>query len=157
MNKFLFTFFLTGIVILFISSCDKNKVFDNYKSIPISGWEKDSPVIFNFHIANTNQQYNLYLNVRNKTSYNYRNLWLFIEITEPDGTMKKDTFEITIATSTGEWLGKGFGELKILESIFHRDVTFSKTGVYTIKIQHGMRENNLKGINDIGFMVEKTK
>ena len=156
MKSFLFTF-LTGIVILFLSSCDKNKIFDNYKSIPISGWEKDSLVTFNFNIESTNQKHNLYLNIRNKTSYNYRNLWLFIDIIEPDGAAKKDTVEINIASPTGEWLGDGFGELKTRVSIFRRNATFSKTGVHTIKIQQGMRENNLKGISDIGFMIEKTE
>ena len=150
-----FTFFLTGIVILFLSSCDKNKVFDNYKSIPVGGWEKDSPVTFNFDITSTGQKYNLYLNIRNKTSYNYSNLWLLIEITEPDGAIKKDTVEIIIATPAGKWLGEGFGEFKTRISMFQRDVTFNKTGIHTIKIQQGMRENNLKGISDVGFMVEK--
>jgi len=155
MKRLLFSFFLTGIVILFISSCDNNKVFYDYKSIPMSGWEKDSAVTFSFDITSTVQRYNLYLNVRNRTSYNYRNLWLFVETIEPNGASKKDTVEITIASLSGEWTGKGFGEFKTLESIFRRDVTFGTTGIYTINIQHGMRENNLKGISDIGFMLEK--
>lgn len=157
MKRLLLTFFFTGTVILFLSSCDKNKVFENYKSIPVSGWEKDSPAIFDFNITNTSWQYNLYLNVRNKTSYSYSNLWLFVEITEPDGVVKKDTVEITIADHAGKWLGEGFGELKTRTSMFRRDVTFSQTGVYTIKIQQGMSESNLKGISDVGFMIEKTE
>lgn len=157
MKRLLLTFFLTGVVISFLSSCNNNSVFDNYKSISVSGWEKNSPVIFNFNIVNAGQQYDLYLNVRNKTSYKYSNLWLFIEITEPDGGIfKKDTVEISIAAPNGEWLGEGFGELRTRVSMFGRDVTFSQTGVHTIKIQQVMRENNLKGISDIGFMVEKT-
>ncbi|MDR2910359.1 MAG: gliding motility lipoprotein GldH [Bacteroidales bacterium] len=157
MNRLLLPFFLTGIVMLLISSCDKNKVVDNYKAIPIRGWERDSLVNFDFNVINTNRKYNLYLNVRNKTSYNYSNLWLFVDITEPGGNLKKDTVEITLAEPDGKWLGKGFDGLKTHVNIFKSSFTFDKPGVYNVKIQQSMRENNLKGINDIGFRVETTE
>jgi gliding motility-associated lipoprotein GldH len=157
MKRLFFQFFLVGSLLILISACDKNRVFDDYKSIPENGWEKDSLVSFDFNIARATQKHNLYLNVRNKTSYNYSNLWLFVEITDPDGTVKKDTIEITLAEPTGKWLGEGFGGLKTRVTIFRRDVTFNKTGIYNIKIQQGMRENNLRGISDIGFRVEKTE
>ena len=155
MKRLLFSLFLTGIAALFLTSCYNNRVFDNYKSIPTSGWKKDSSVIFSFDIASTSQQYNLYLNVRYRTGYKYSNLWLIVEITAPDGTTKEDIVEITLADSTGKWLGEGFGGLKTIVNIFHRGDTFDKTGVYTVKIQQSMSEDNLKDINDIGFMVEK--
>jgi gliding motility-associated lipoprotein GldH len=157
MKRLFIQFFLAGSLLIMISACDKNRVFDDYKSIPENGWEKDSLVSFDFNIARATQKHNLYLNVRNKTSYNYSNLWLFVEITDPDGTVKKDTIEITLAEPTGKWLGEGFGGLKTRVTIFRRDVTFNKTGIYNIKIQQGMRENNLRGISDIGFRVEKTE
>jgi gliding motility-associated lipoprotein GldH len=157
MNRLLLPFFLTGIVMLFVSSCDNNKVLDNYKAIPTSGWERDSLVNFDIDITNTVQKYNLYLNVRNKPSYNYSNLWLFVDIKEPDGAVSKDTVEIILAEPDGKWLGEGFNGLKTHVNIFKSYFTFDKTGVYSIKIQQGMRENNLKGINDIGFRVEKTE
>lgn len=159
MNRFLLPFVLTVIVILFVSSCDENRVFDDYKSIPMSGWEKDSLVNFSFNIANTRQEYNLYLNVRNKTSFNYSNLWLFVEITDPGSAVtEKDTVEIILAREpSGKWLGEGFGGLKTRVSTFRSYFTFDKMGDYNVTIRQGMRENNLKGISDIGFRVEKTE
>lgn len=157
MNRPLLPFFLTGMVMLLIASCDENRVLDDYKAIPPSGWERDSLVDFNVDITNTSHKYNLYLNVRNKTSYSYSNLWLFVEIIEPDSTIKKDTTEIILADPDGKWLGEGFDGLKTHVKPFKSYFTFDQAGVYNIKIQQGMRENNLKGINDIGFRIEKTE
>ena len=157
MKRFLFSLCFAGIAALFLTSCNDNRVFDSYKSIPASGWKKDSPVVFSFDIASTSQQHNLYLNVRYRIAYKYSNLWLFVEITAPDGTVKDDIIEITLADATGKWLGEGFGGLKTMVNIFRKGETFDKTGVYTVKIQQSMSEDNLKGINDIGFMVEKAE
>ena len=157
MKKLVLTLFFTSIVALFLTSCHDNRVFDNYKAIPASGWEKNSPVVFSFDITSTSQQHNLYLNVRYRIEYKYSNLWLFVEITAPDGTVKDDIVEITLADTTGKWLGEGFGGLKTMVNTFRKGETFNRIGVYTVKIQQSMSEDNLKGINDIGFMIEKAE
>lgn len=147
------------IVLIFIGtgfiSCDKTLVYEKYKTIPEAGWHKDSLVVFNIPIEDTLQNHNLLINIRNETTYNYSNLWLFIEIEQPDGKMLKDTFEIALADPSGKWFGKGTTGLKTRETIFRRNVTLPASGEYTVKIQHGMRQEMLKGIHDVGFRIEK--
>jgi gliding motility-associated lipoprotein GldH len=99
----------------------------------------------------------LLINIRNETSYRYSNLWLFVEIVQPDGEMLKETFEIALADASGEWLGSGIGGLKTRQAIFRRNVRLPVSGEYTVKIQHGMRQDVLKGIHDVGFRIEKVK
>ncbi|MFW5755257.1 MAG: gliding motility lipoprotein GldH [Tangfeifania sp.] len=137
------------------TSCDQTVTFDKYKAIPETGWHKDSLVVFNIPVEDTLRNHNLLINIRNETSYNYSNIWLFVEIQQPDGEMLKDTFEIALADPSGEWLGKGIGELKTREAIFRRNVRLPVPGEYTVKIQHGMRHDVLKGIHDVGFRIEK--
>jgi len=137
------------------TSCDKTVVFDKYKAIPKTGWHKDSIVVFNIPVEDTLQSYNLLINIRNKTSYNFSNLWLFIEILQPDGEMLTDTFEIALADPSGKWLGDGIGGLKTRKAVFRRNVTLPVSGEYTVKLLHGMREDVLKGIHDVGFRIEK--
>lgn len=155
MKKIKLNFFLFGLFLVIFSACDKNKVFEDYKSIPGAVWSQDSLVKFTVPIADTTNYHNLYLNVRNKVSYSYSNLWLFIEIVDPSGEAAKDTFEVTLAEPSGKWLGDGFGGLKSLQRVYRRNVYFPVSGDYKINIQQGMREENLEGINDIGFRVEK--
>ena len=138
-----------------LAGCDAGRVYDQYKEIPDAAWHKDSLVVFNVPIDDTLQNHNLLIQLRNATSYNFSNLWLFIEITQPDGEILKDTFEVVLADLSGRWLGQGYGGLKTLQAIYRRDVYFPKSGEFTIAIQHGMRQEVLKGIHDVGFRVEK--
>lgn len=150
-----FQLIFIGILFVILASCDKSRVFEDYKPIPKSGWNKDSLVVFTIPVTDTLQNHNLYLDVRNDISYSYSNLWLFIEIDEPGGKAMKDTFEISLADPSGKWLGEGRGGKKIRQVIYRRDVYFPVSGTYYIKLQQGMRETNLEGISDVGIRVER--
>lgn len=134
--------------------CDSTRVFDQYREIPDSTWHKDSIVIFQIPVYDTLQSHNLLIQIRNETSYRFSNLWLFIEITQPDGQTFRDTFEVVLAETSGRWLGEGYGGLKTRQAMYRRNVTFPHSGKITVAIQHGMREENLEGIHDVGFRVE---
>jgi gliding motility-associated lipoprotein GldH len=149
---------LLAVLMLLVSfsACDKTRVYDRYKQIPDSIWHKDSIFIFEVPVDDTLQNHNLLIQIRNETSYRFSNLWFFIEITQPDGETIKDTFEVLLAEPSGQWLGKGFGGLKTSQVIYRRNVYFPVRGTYSVALQHGMREEELEGIHDVGFRVEKT-
>jgi len=155
MYKFLIRFFVFVIAAAVGISCDQTQVFGKYNAIPDAQWHKDSLVVFTVPVTDTLQNHNLRVNVRNETTYNYSNLWLFVEIIQPDGETMKDTFQMVLAEPSGKWLGDGIGKLKTRQAIFRRNVYFPVSGEYTVKIQHGMREETLRGIHDVGFSVEK--
>lgn len=157
MKKIVLLFFVLIFTGTGFISCDKSIVFEKYEAIHDEGWHKDSVVVFNIPVEDTIQNLNLLINIRNETSYNYSNLWLFIEILQPDGKMLSDTFEIVLAEPSGEWLGEGIGGLKTREAIFRRNVRLPFSGEYKVKLQHGMRQDVLKGIHDVGFRIEKVK
>lgn len=146
-----------AIAILIGTGCDSKRIFENYHQIDETGWHKDSLVVFHFAISNTLQNHNLYVNVRNSLDYKYQNLWLFINIEQPGGTVATDTFEMLLANPAGEWLGEGFGGLKEIQKKYRSNVFFPVTGEYTISLQQGMRNELLGGIHDVGFRVEKTE
>lgn len=150
--------FLFLMAVLFvISACGQPGLFDQYKAIPAKGWHKDSLLVFDVPVADTLQKHNLYIGIRNDISYKYSNLWLFIEIIQPDNTSYTDTFEIILADPAGKWLGKGFGGMKTYEMIYKRNVFFPVSGTYHINIRHGMRSNLLHGITDLGLRVDNQK
>ncbi len=150
--------YLIALMILMagVVACDSGRVFDEYKEIPGSTWHKDSVVVFEVPVEDTLQDHNLLIQVRNETSYRFSNLWLFIEITQPDGQTAKDTFEVVLADPSGQWLGDGYGGLKTRQVMYRRDVYFPVSGEFKVTIRHGMREETLEGIHDVGFRVEKT-
>ena len=155
MNKISFQLLFVVFVLTIFSACDKNLIFEKYQPISESGWHKDSPAMFTIPITDTLQNHNLYINVRNDIEYNFSNLWLFIEINQPGKTGITDTLEILLATPAGKWLGDGFGGIKTRQVKYKGGVYFPVSGNYKINIQHGMRDELLEGITDIGFRVEK--
>jgi gliding motility-associated lipoprotein GldH len=158
MKKFGFQFLVGCVLLITMLSCNKNGMFNEYKTIPQAVWNRDSLVVFQITVTDTVQRHNLFLNVRNDIDYKYSNLWLFVEIIQPgDTTAVIDTFEFTLADQTGKWLGHGFGGVKTNEMLFKRNVYFPLAGNYELQIQHGMRGKLLEGITDIGFRLEKQK
>jgi gliding motility-associated lipoprotein GldH len=155
MKKLFLQLTIFGIILAGFTSCDSGRVFDKYHEISDSEWHKDSLVVFKIPVNDTLNTHNLLLQIRNETNYKYSNLWLFVEIEQPGGEVLRDTFEIVVAHPSGRWLGKGFGGLKTLQTVYRRDVFFPVSGEYTISLQHGMREEVLTGIHDVGIRIEK--
>jgi gliding motility-associated lipoprotein GldH len=155
MRGFIFQFGILLFAVSIFFSCDNSRVYDEYKQVARSQWHKDSLFVFEISVNDTLLHYDLYVNVRNEVNYPYSNLWLFIEILQPDGVAVKDTFEISLADPSGKWRGKGLSGIRSLRTVYRRNVFFPSTGNYFIKIRHGMRPEILKGIHDIGVRIEK--
>lgn len=142
-------------------SCDSKRVYDEYKSV--NQWNKDSIIAFNIGELDSLKAYNLFINVRNNSDYKYSNLHLITEIQFPKGKVISDTLEYEMALPNGEWLGTGFGDVKESKLWYKEGVKFTEPGEYQVNIRQAMRKNgnvsgieNLEGITDVGFRIEKT-
>ena len=149
------------LMLLLISSCDRDRVYDQYESL--QGWHKDS--IVNFKLANIDSVgvYDLFINIRNNSEYQYSNLFLITEIKFPQGKVISDTLEYEMTKPNGEWLGTGFGDVKESKLWYKENVKFEEPGIYEVSIQQAMRKNGevdgiqeLQGITDVGFRIENS-
>jgi len=139
----------------FISACNPDLVYQDSKTIPEEGWHYQEKISFSVEIEDTTSLHNLYLDVRNTTNYEYRNLFLFLDIEFPGNRVLRDTIECILAERSGEWTGKGFGRIKSNRFLFRTDVWFPRMGTYTFTFEQGMREEVLHGIKDIGIHIER--
>ncbi len=153
-------FLITSLVFV---SCDTNRIFDTYVSVP-DKWHKDSVISFEVTPPDSTNAYNLFVNLRNTNAYKYNNLFLIVEMEFPHGKTIKDTLEYKMADPTGKLLGTGLTGIKENKLWYKEQVVFKEQGNYTVNIQHAMRENGkvngvveLEGITDIGFRIEKPK
>ncbi len=145
-------------------SCDSNRIYDEYKSIP-DQWHKDSVISFKVTPPDTINNYNLFVNLRNTSNYKYSNLYLVVELNYPNGKTLKDTLEYRMSAPDGTFLGTGFTDLKenkLWYKGYDQPFVFNESGDYQIKVQHAMRKNgevngvlNLEGITDVGFRIER--
>jgi len=153
MKRFLI---LLPVILLFVFwSCKSDKLYEDYKAIGSSGWDKDSVASFSFNVDKTYLNYNITVNVRNRGDYSNSNLWLFVDILAPDYTCIHDTVEYELARPDGRWIGKGTSGIYTNQFPFRENVFFPIPGKYTIAIRQAMRTNPLTGISDIGIAVKR--
>jgi gliding motility-associated lipoprotein GldH len=154
-SSFLFIL-IAGLLI----SCDKNRVFDEYKSVG-SAWNKKTEVRFDLPKLDTLKKYNLYVNLRANDDYKFNNLFLIVSLEQPNGLTKVDTLEYQMADVDGTLLGDGFSDLKESKLIYKENVRFKASENNKVHIKQVVRQSgkvvgveNLEGITEVGFRIE---
>jgi gliding motility-associated lipoprotein GldH len=151
-------YLLMAVLLPIMVSCGPDVVYEEYVTIPEGGWSKDSMASFMVDIKDVDVYYDIYINVRNRSDYPNSNIWLFLEVTAPEGTKVRDTLNIFLANPHGEWLGSGWGDLYHVKYLYHNQpVKFAKAGEYIFDIIQGMRYDELEGIYNIGLTIEKSR
>jgi gliding motility-associated lipoprotein GldH len=147
------------LVTILLFSCDKKRVFDEYKSVG-SAWNKDSIVTFVLPVLDSTKRYDLFVNLRNNNNYKYNNIFLIVSLESPNGYTKVDTLEYQMANPDGTLLGDGFTDLKESKLYYKENVRFR--GKYKAHIKQVVRETGkvpgvtlLDGITEVGFRIEK--
>jgi gliding motility-associated lipoprotein GldH len=140
-----------------VVSCGSSAIYEANIDIPRESWNIDSTAIFKVEVTDTASVHNIYINIRNTTSYQNSNLFLFVQTTSPMGATLNDTIECFLADPRGNWLGKGFGALRDNQVPYKKYIRFPDEGTYTFNVQQGMRTQSLKGIASIGLRVERQK
>jgi gliding motility-associated lipoprotein GldH len=120
-------------------------------------WKLADIPTFKVPITDTLNSNNVIFFIRNGSSYPFRNIFIFVTTTSPDGKQITDTLQYNLADEKGRWYGKGAGDIHELNLPYKSNVFFPKKGTYDFKIQHGMRVENLKGVYDFGLRIEKVK
>jgi gliding motility-associated lipoprotein GldH len=144
------------VAVAMLFSCAGDAVYNRSQPVRNGVWEKQAEYYFKFKITDASVPYSIFLQIRNSDRYGYQNLWLLCEELQPGSASVKDTMECMLADDFGRWKGRGI-------TLFHNRFTlrdhyfFPDTGQYTIGIRHGMRDDNLTGIEDIGLSIEKAQ
>lgn len=142
------------IAALFLLSCDSNKFFEEYQSIPERNWKQFDIVEFEVTSTDTIARYNCFIELRNTESYKYRNLFVFLDIVSPSGQQQRDTLECLLADINGKWYGNTAGNLIDNKVWFKTDYQFTELGKYSFQFQQAMREDPLQEISDFGLRIE---
>lgn len=158
-NKLLYNNNLYKIVILivFISSCHQNLSYEKYIPVDKGLWNSSQHFFFPVEIKDTSILYNIYVNVRNTDDYSFSNLWLNIGTKFPDNESFEKRIDLTLADSTGKWLGQSQGDLYDEQILIQQNAFFQKQGTYTFSLEQIMRQDPLPGILAIGLRVENTQ
>ena len=151
---------LIVLMLFLVISCDKKRVFDQYKSVG-DAWHKDSIVTFDLPKLDAKKTFNMYVNIRDNDAYPYNNIFLIVSLEQPNRKVKVDTLEYLMANPDGTLLGDGFSDIKENKLFYKDKVAFDQKGLYKIHIKQAVRQtgkiegvNALAGISDVGFRIE---
>jgi gliding motility-associated lipoprotein GldH len=150
-----YSFGLILILSLLLLSCNSNVVYTDSKAMADETWKLLDIPAFKVPITDTLNSNNVIFTIRNGSSFPFRNIYLFVSTTSPDGKTITDTLQYNLADEKGNWYGKGFGDIHELNLPYKSNVFFPRKGTYEFKIQHGMRIENLRGVYDFGLRIEK--
>lgn len=153
--RLVYVCFLAAVLFVGAVSCDQSKIYNNSEPIAGETWHYDSAVAFSFEIEDTVNIHDMLLHIRNAKDYEYSNMWVFVTFEYPNGTEYTDTVECPLAFSDGKWIGSsGPGYVNNLV-MFKKDMQFPVPGEYKVHIVHGMRDEHLEGIENIGLRVQR--
>ena len=149
-------------MVFILNSCDKQLVFDEYKSVG-NAWHQDSILTFKLPKLESEKKYNLFVNVRDNNDYPFDNLFLIVSLEHPNKKTIVDTLEYKMANPDGSLMGDGFTDVKESKLFYKEKEEFKLKGEYKVHIKQAVRQTgkvagveNLKGITEIGFRVEST-
>ncbi|MBU3010982.1 gliding motility lipoprotein GldH [Polaribacter vadi] len=156
--------FIFLITLLFLFSCSDKIEFTKYNSLSNASWEANKNISFEFEISDTISSNNLFINIRNNKDYPYSNLYVITDLNFPNGDKIIDTLQYEMADNSGQFLGKGFTDIKENKLFYKEEKVFPVSGKYVFNIRHAMRKNGevntipfLQGVQDVGFSIEKTE
>lgn len=138
-----------------LSACDEHTTYHAYLPTAKAGWGKGDTLFFSVPVKDTLPLLHVSVGVRNGSNYPYQNLYLFVSHNLEDSTSwKTDTLEFVIADEEGKWTGDGLGSLYQL-MLPMTNVVARHPGNYTFKVAHGMKDERLNGISDVGIKINK--
>jgi gliding motility-associated lipoprotein GldH len=132
---------------------DRNTVRQQNITVKDCIWNKDTALKFNIPVEDTLTWYSLSVVLRNRTDYGFQNLYLFLDISAPNGHSITDTLNFILAYDDGKWKGSGglFSKFRENTFLYREYIRFPEHGIYTVNVRHGMRKDNLEGISSVGL------
>lgn len=148
-----------SVLVLVLLSCGGESVyFEKNNTIPNKSWAIADKQEFDFEVKDTTKYYDFFFNLRTTSNYEYSNMYIFYKLYFPNGKSLTDTAQFILADPTGKWLGKTVSGSLIDNSIlFSQKRRFPLEGKYTFSVEHGMRNNDLDNISDVGLKIKEHK
>lgn len=144
---------------LFSPSCgEQNIVYSNFHELKNAEWDQNDTICLEIDSSffEIDTPYVLSVEVTNNVNYPYKNLWIFTQDNiDNDSVFTSLSKEVSLANDFGKWLGSGFGTLYQSSFIINENTIFKEKCHYTIKIEHGMKDKTLKGIEKVGITLSK--
>jgi gliding motility-associated lipoprotein GldH len=152
------------IVLLFAAvlaaGCMPSPYYQKQYSVPGNAWKSDFQPTFKVQVTDSASLYELYFIIRHTNAYPFSNIWMWVYTKAPgDTTFAKSRIQIPLATESGQWLGRGMGEIwEHRMPISHEgdSAMLRRPGTYEFRFEQNMRVDPLPEVLQVGLRVEKS-
>ena len=139
------------IVLVGLTSCsDPATLSHDFRSLPLRGWPRADTLTYPSLLPDSAASYRLAVDVRHEGHYPYSELRLRLLT----ASTASDTLCLHLADDRGRWMGHGLGGLyqcRIEAGTFRAD----SAGLYTFRIVHAMPDSLLRGVSDVGLLIQR--
>ncbi len=155
-NRYLKKIILLLSVAAAVCSCKSDEtVYYSFQPVPTRGWQPNDTITFSVQVPDSQTTYRLYIGVRNRNDFAYRDLELSVSCIAPGNHAQPvRNLGLRLADDDGFWLGIGIGAL-YQSCIPACHIPIDSAGTYYFKLAHTLPDSLLKGINDIGIKLER--
>lgn len=144
---------ILSFILLLLTSCSDNSLYTKSYEMEDREWYVENQLEFEFEVEDNSKNNIISLTMRLNEDYPYANMYLFLETLGANGKTRMDTLKLLLAESDGKWKGEKKGSLvEFVIPIFNG--TFPEKGTYHLTLQHGMRDEYLPGVLDVGIKVD---
>lgn len=147
---------LIASLLIVMTSCGKNKVFEKYTDIEQYKWKRDAPVVFDVNISDAPAPYDVILSIRHTSYYAYANLLVGVTFHTPSGETRTSDFNFFIREKGGNFIGEGAGDLWDIDFPLFAPVYLNEKGVYRFEITNLMPYVETDDIMQVGLKVRKS-
>ncbi len=152
---FIYSFTCLVICGLLFSSCDKNVVMESQQNVVNNKWDYADAKTFTAEITDTVQHYNIAVSLRHGFNFEWRNVWVKIETTFPDGKTYERRVNLVLSGPDGVWNADILGDNCDILIPIQDNAFFPQVGKYSFKISQDMRVNPLGYVKTVGMRIEK--
>lgn len=140
---------------ILLSSCGEQYNVREMKEIKKGGWSYEDKLSFSFEVKDTNQLYDLYLNIDHSITFPRQNIYVNIYTGKKGEELQKRQISVEMGDKLGRWLGKCSGETCKNLVPLQTKTFFDSPGIYQFELEQYSRLDPLPAINSIEFLAKE--
>lgn len=137
-----------------VSCGPKGVIYFENRELPERGWHKDSALTFSFPVDDTTDRYSLSFLLKHTVDYPNANLYFFVEIESPQGSVMQDTVNFLLCSPQGDWYGQSMGKSRKIFLPYASGLSFRYEGDHIVRVRQGMRFEYLPAVELLGLQVQ---
>src|SRR5210317_1354955 len=124
--------FLFLVFLLSLSSCSSDCTEIGVEKIDVNGWAYQDSIEFNLIATDTNDYYDLVLELEHSPDFNFQNLYIQSSTHFPSGETIMDPISINLGDLSGTWNGECSRKACVAPVLLRSQFRFLETGNHKI-------------------------